>query len=160
MERKPGFIPGDTKRPTPPPFVEVESSLWGPHESNAPQAQDSWGSVEALAALDAEAVPSEVVVSTRSADEPAGWVRLEPSLALPAVPDPIFRTKHPAASFAVEDREIADRKPERAWHQPARPALLHEEAISDLGLGERIDSHAESIARDGPPGSGRSPGSV
>jgi len=59
-------------------------------------------------------------------------------------------------AFAVEHREIANRKPERTSLQTTRAPLCDQRPISRLGLGEWIDRHADSIARDGMPEGGRS----
>ena len=90
---------------------------------------------------------SKVVVAARCAHEPARWVCLQPALALSSVPDAVLRTKHPAPSFGVEDREVADREPKRTGLQAAVAALVDQQAIARLGVSERIDSHGESIAR-------------
>jgi hypothetical protein len=71
---------------------------------------------------------------------------LQPALALSSVPDAVFRTKHPAPPLAVEDREVADRKPKRTGLQAAVAALVDQQAIACLSVSERIDSHGESIA--------------
>jgi hypothetical protein len=91
-------------------------------------------------------VASEVVVAARWADQPSWWVGLQPAFPLSAVPDSIFRTQHPSAALAVEDREVAHRKPERSSLETSGPPLLDQGAIADLCIRERVDSHAESIA--------------
>lgn len=105
--------------------------------------------VEAVAALDAEAVTAKVVMAARRADEAARRVRLQPPLVLSPVPDAVFRPEHPAAAFAVEDREVSNREPERPRQKGAGAPLLDQELVADLSFRERIDCHAESIARRG-----------
>ncbi len=85
-------------------------------------------------------------MAARGTHEPARRVRLQPALSLAAVPDAIFRAEHPSASLAVEDREVAHRDPECPRLQAAVAALLDQDAIAGLGIPERIDSHAFSIA--------------
>jgi hypothetical protein len=97
--------------------------------------------------LDAEAVPAQVVVPARRTDEAPRRIRLQPSLVFSAVPDAVFRSQHPAASFAVEHGQVTHREPERAWRQAARPALIDQELVADLSFREWIDCHAQSIAR-------------
>jgi hypothetical protein len=91
-------------------------------------------------------VASEVVVATRWADKATWWVGLQPPFALSAVPDSIFRTKHPSAAFAVQDGEVAHGEPERSGLETSGPSLLDQSAIADLCIRERVDSHPESIA--------------
>jgi hypothetical protein len=86
-------------------------------------------------------------MAARCAHEPSRWVCLQPALALSAVPDAVLRTEHPAPSLAVEDREVADCEQKGPGLQAAVAALVDQQAIARLGIGERIDSHAESIAR-------------
>src|SRR4029077_9373926 len=115
--------------------------------SNAPFGQENWerltssarnlepGSawpVQAMAALHAEAVASQVVVPARRANEPARWIRLQPSLGLAAIPDAILGSQHPAPALAVEHREVAHRDAVRARLQVADAALLDQELVSDL----------------------------
>ena len=104
-----------------------------------------------MAALDAVAVTSEIVVSARSANQPARRVCLQPSFTFTAVPDAILRTEHPSPAFAVEDREVANGEPECSGVKPAVAALLHQQLIVSLGVRKRIDSHAQSIALASPP---------
>jgi hypothetical protein len=91
-------------------------------------------------------VASQVVVAAGWADKPSWRVGLQPAFALSAVPDSIFRTKHPAAAFAVEDGEVAHCEPERSSLETSAPSLLNQGAIADLRIRERVDSHPESIA--------------
>jgi hypothetical protein len=86
------------------------------------------------------------VVAARWADKPSWWVGLQPPFALSAVPDSIFWTEHPPAAFAVEDGEVAHCEPERSSLETSGPPLLDQGAIADLRIGERVDSHPESIA--------------
>jgi hypothetical protein len=72
---------------------------------------------------------------------------LQPAFALSAIPDAILGTEHPAPSFAVQDREVANREPESSGLKAAVPALVDKQPIASLGIGKRIDSHVESIAR-------------
>ena len=57
-------------------------------------------------------------------------------------------------AFAVEHCKIAHREPERTRLQAARTPLCDQRSISRLGLGEWIDRHGDSIARDGMPKAG------
>jgi hypothetical protein len=102
-----------------------------------------------VSTLDAEAVPAEVVMAARGADQAARRVRLQPAFVLTAVPDAVFRPEHPAPAFAVEDRKIADREPEGSRWEGAGAPFLDEELVPDLSFREWIDCHAESIARRG-----------
>jgi hypothetical protein len=103
--------------------------------------------VQPLSAFDAEAVTAQVVVAARRADQPARRVCLQPSLILAAVPDAVFRPEHPAPSFAVEHGQVSDGEPERARGQAAFAPLIDKVLVADLGVGEGIDCHAQSIAR-------------
>ena len=94
-----------------------------------------------MSALDAEAVPSEVVMTARRTHEPARRIRLQPSLVLAPVPDPVLGSEHPSPSFAVQNGQVANRDSKSAWRQVAHAALLDEEFESDLCLGEGIDGH-------------------
>src|SRR6202035_4725321 len=58
-------------------------------------------------------------------------------------------SKHPAPPFAVQHREVSNREPERSGLQPAGTALIDQELVAYLRLGEWIDCHAQSIARGG-----------
>ena len=85
-------------------------------------------------------------MSARCAHETSRWVCLQPALTLSAVPDAVLRTEHPTPAFAVQDREVADREPERSRLEAAVTTLVDQNSISRLGVRERIDSHPESIA--------------
>ena len=85
-------------------------------------------------------------MTTRRADQPARRVSLQPALALAAVPDAILGTEHPSPSLAVKNCEVAHRQPEGPRLQAAAATLLDQRAIANLGICERIDGHAESIA--------------
>jgi hypothetical protein len=103
-------------------------------------------SIQPVAALDTEAVSTQVVMAARSAHKPARRVRLQPALSLAPVPDPILRTKHPAPTFAVEHCEVAHRKPKRARLQRSGAALLDQESVPRLSFRKWIDGHAEKVA--------------
>jgi hypothetical protein len=105
--------------------------------------------IQTLAAFDAEAVTSQVVVSAGRADEPSWRVGLQPALPLASVPDAVLRAEHPPPPLAVEDCQVAHGKPEGARLEVAGAAILDQVAIACLGLGEGIYSHAQSIAREG-----------
>lgn len=94
-----------------------------------------------MAALDAEAVPAQVVMTARRTDKTPGWIRLQPALVLAPVPDPVFRTKHPSPSFAVEHGEIAHRDAKRARLQIPDAPLLDEEFVPRLRFTEWVDGH-------------------
>ena len=81
------------------------------------------------------------------AHKAARRVRLQPTLILSPVPDSVFGPKHPAAPFAVEHREVSDRQPECTREQVASSAFFRQVLVADFSFSERIDSHAESIAR-------------
>jgi hypothetical protein len=85
-------------------------------------------------------------VAARCAHEAPRRVRLQPALALAAIPDAIFGAEHPAPSLSIEDREVAHREPERARMKLAAAALFDEHLVAILGVGKRIYSHAQSIA--------------
>ena len=70
--------------------------------------------IEAVAALHAEAVPAQVVVPARRADQSPRRIRLQPPLVLPSVPDAVLGSEHPAATFAVQHGKVSHREPERA----------------------------------------------
>ena len=57
-------------------------------------------------------------------------------------------------AFAVKHCEIANREPERTSLQTAGAPLRDQGSISRLGLGEWIDRHGDSIARDATPKAG------
>lgn len=88
-------------------------------------------------------------MTARCADEPARWIGLQPPLAFAPVPDTVLGTEHPPTPFAIENREVTHRHPVCARLQRAGATLFDERAVTDLGLGERIDCHLESIARSG-----------
>ena len=71
-------------------------------------------SVQSMAALDAEAVTAQVVMSARRADEAARRVGLQPALVFTPVPDAVFGPEHPTPALAVKDREIPYGEPERS----------------------------------------------
>jgi len=71
---------------------------------------------------------------------------LQPTLALAPVPDPILWAEHPSPPLAVENRKITHGKAKRSGLEPAIAALLDQQAITGLGVRERVDGHAESIA--------------
>jgi hypothetical protein len=99
-------------------------------------------------------------VTARGAHQPARRVGLQPALALATVPDAILGTEHPPPSLAVEDCQVAHRQPEGPRLQAAAPTFLDQRAVANLGIRERINSHAESIACEGAPRSGPSDWSV
>jgi len=116
--------------------------------------------VEPLPALHAEAVPAEVVVPAVGAHQAAWRVGLQPALVLAPVPHTVLRSDHPAVPFAVEDREVAHREPERAGLQATVAALIHQRAISDLRLGEGVHSHGLTVSPGGNGGWGEGPAGV
>jgi len=85
-------------------------------------------------------------MAARCAHQASRWVRLQPPLALAPVPDAVLGSEHPSPPFAVEDRKVADREPEGSGLKAAVATLVDQQAIARLGVGKRIDSHAESIA--------------
>jgi hypothetical protein len=85
-------------------------------------------------------------MSARRTDEPPRWVGLQPAFTLAAVPDSVFGAEHPAPPLAVEDRKVAHSDPERPRLEGSHPPLLDQVSVTQLGFGERIDSHPESIA--------------
>jgi hypothetical protein len=109
----------------------------------APERLESFlaRAVQAVAALHAEAVPPQVVMATRRTDEPAGRIRLEPSLVLAAVPDTVLGPEHPPPALAVEHSKIAHRDAKRTWLQVADAAFLDQELVTDLCFSEWIDGH-------------------
>ena len=88
-------------------------------------------------------------MAARRADETSRRVGLQPPLPLPAVPDAVLGTKHPAASLAIQDREVAHGDAKGPGLQCPDAALLDQVAITQLSFGEWIDCHGESIAREG-----------
>lgn len=123
------------------------------HHDHLPTAQVPLA-IQPLTAFDAEAVPPQVVVTARWADQPAGRIGLQPALALATVPNAVLGPEHPASALAVQHRQIAHREPEGPGFQAPTTALHDQVAVARLGLGERIDSHAQSIARQALLGSG------
>src|SRR4029077_1979236 len=111
--------------------------------------------IQALAALDAEAVPAQVVMPARGTHEAARWIGLQPALTFAAVPDAVLGTEHPSSAFAVEDGQVSNRDPESPCLQASNPALFHQAPVTRLGVGERVDSHAESIAPEAGSSEGR-----
>lgn len=71
---------------------------------------------------------------------------MQPALTLAAVPDSVFGTKHPPASFAIQDREVSDGNAERSCLECPHAALLDEAPVSQLGFRERIDCHEVSMS--------------
>ena len=102
--------------------------------------------IQPVAALDAEAVPSQIVVSARRADQAARRVCLQPPLVLPPVPDPVLRAQHPPPAFAVEHGQVAHGDPEGTRLQASDAPLLDERVVADLGFRERVDCHAGEYA--------------
>src|SRR5207237_1897129 len=75
-------------------------------------------------------------------DQAPGWIRLQPALALAAVPDPVLGTQHPPPALVVEHGEIAHSDPEGARLEISGAPLFGQEPVSDLGFGEWVDRHA------------------
>jgi len=88
-------------------------------------------------------------VAARRANETSWWIGLQPPLALAPVPDAVLGAHHPAASLAIENCQVAHRDAEGPRLQGSDAALLDQVPITELGFGEWIDSHPQSIARDG-----------
>ena len=86
-------------------------------------------------------------MAARRADKAARWISLQPALIFAAVPDAVLRSENPAAPLAVEDGQVPDRHPERSGKQATGISLFDKRSVAHLGFGERIDCHAESIAR-------------
>ena len=100
-----------------------------------------------MTALHAEAVPAEIVMPTGRADQPPRRIRLQPSLVLSPVPDPILGSEHPAPALVVEHREIAYGDPERTRLQVADAPFFDQELVATLCFGEWIYRHrSESMA--------------
>ena len=110
--------------------------------------------IQPLAALDAEAVAPQVVVAARRADQAPRRIGLQPTLPLSPVPDAVLGAHHPAASLAIQDRQVAHRDAEGPRLEGADAALLDQVPVTQFRFGEWIDSHAESIARERPWGRG------
>ena len=89
------------------------------------------------------------MVATGRTDKTPRWVGLQPPLTLTAVPDAVLGAHHPAASLAIENCQVAHRDAEGPRLQGSDAALLDQVPITELGFGEWIDSHPQSIARDG-----------
>src|SRR5204863_7806090 len=87
--------------------------------------------VQPLSALHAKAVPSEIVMTTGRTDQAPGWIRLQPALALAAVPDPVLGTQHPPPALVVEHGEIAHSDPERARLEIAGAPRFDPAPVSD-----------------------------
>jgi hypothetical protein len=126
------------------------------HKRTLANKIDDWmrrqnSSVEPFSAFHAVAVAAEIVMPAVRAHEPARGISLQPAFMLAAVPDSIFRSQHPPMALAVEDCEIANREPERTRLQTAGAPLRDQRSISRLGLGEWVDRHRDSIARDAMP---------
>jgi len=113
-------------------------------------------SVKPFSAFHAIAVAAQVVMPAVRTHEPARGISLQPTFMLAAVPDSVLRSQHPAMALAVEHCEIANREPERTRLQAARAPLRDQRSISRLGLGEWVDRHGDSIARDAMPNAARS----
>src|SRR5450759_2349172 len=118
-----------------------------PSQTTLSIAAPPTSTIEPLAALHTEAVAAQVVVATRRADQTPRWVGLQPPLTLTAVPDAVLGTQHPSSPLAVQDCEVAHRDSKGPGLQRPDAALLDQVAITQLGFGEWIDSHRESIAR-------------
>jgi hypothetical protein len=135
------------------PEREQQRVHWGPRDEVAGGRESEPSgftlillAVEALAALDAEAVASQVVMTAGRADQPSWRVGLQPAFSLAPVPDAIFWAKHPSPALAVKNGQVAHRESEGSGLKTSGPPFLDQGAIADLGIGKRIDSHAESIA--------------
>ncbi len=113
-------------------------------------------SVEPFSAFHAVAVAAQIVMPAERAHEPARGIILQPPFMLAAVPDSVLGSQHPAVALSVEHRKIANREPERTRLQTAGAPLGDQGSISRLGLGEWIDRHGDSIARDRMPNAARS----
>ncbi len=85
-------------------------------------------------------------MAARRADQAPRRIGLQPTLPLSPVPDAVLGAHHPAASLAVQDRQVAHRDAEGPCLEGADAALLDQVAVMQLRFGEWIDSHAESIA--------------
>ena len=75
---------------------------------------------------------------------------MQPAFALATVPDAVLRTQHPPPTLAVQDGQVAHRQPEGSCLEAAHTTFLDQVAVAGLGVSERVHSHAQSIARDGP----------
>ncbi len=131
------------------------------HKRTLANKIDDWmrrqnSSVEPFSAFHAVAVAAQIVMPAERAHEPARGISLQPSFMLAAVPDSVLGSQHPAMALSVEHRKIANREPERTRLQTAGAPLGDQGSISRLGLGEWIDRHGDSIARDRMPNAARS----
>ena len=88
-------------------------------------------------------------MAARRADQASGRIGLQPAFTLSAIPDPVLGTEHPTAPLAIQHGQVAHRDPEGSRLQSSDAALFYQVSITELGFGEWIDSHPESIARDG-----------
>ena len=102
-------------------------------------------SIEAVTALHAEAVASQVVVTARRADQAARRIGLQPSLVLAPVPNAVLRSEHPSPAFVVEHSKVSDRDTKCTRWQISGAPLIDQELVSDLCFGEWIDRHPESM---------------
>ena len=89
------------------------------------------------------------MVAARGADKAPGRIGLQPALTLSAVPDAVLRAQHPPPSLTIQDREVAHRDAKGPGLQRPNATLFDQVAITQLGFGEWIDGHGESIAREG-----------
>src|SRR6266581_3293880 len=101
-----------------------------------------------MAALHAEAVPSEVVVAAGRTNEPPRRIRLQPPLVLAPVPDPVLWAERPPPAFVVEHGEVSDRDPEGPRLQAPGAPLLDQGLVAALGFREGIHSHAGEYCAD------------
>ena len=96
-------------------------------------------------------------MAARRADEAPRRIRLQPALTLPAVPDSILGPQHPPPPLAIQYSQVAHRDAEGPGLERPNPALFDQVAVTELRVGEGIDSHEDSIARDARLGQGRYP---
>jgi hypothetical protein len=85
-------------------------------------------------------------MAARCANQAARRVRLQPTLALAAIPDAILWPEHPAAALAVQDCEVSHGETKGSGLQAAVATLVDQQPVSGLGVRKWIDSHPESIA--------------
>src|SRR5438445_12175979 len=95
--------------------------------------------------LDAETVPTQIVMPTRGTHEPPRRIRLQPPLVLAPVPDSVLRPQHPSPSFAVQHREVAHRDAARTSLQDSVAPFLDPELVVGVCHGKWSDSHAERM---------------
>jgi len=76
---------------------------------------------------------------------------LQPALALAPVPDAVFGAEHPPPALAVQDCEVANGDPEGSRLKAPHTAFLDQVPVTQLGFRERVDSHPQSMYRDGLP---------